>query len=98
MYGYPGLTPVSSMQACLEIIKGFQVATPCAKVALWLRGEKIDVAMLPNGYVELDGKVPTLASEREFDECIQQYGASLEILTDQSCQVSQNWQIDAIAA
>lgn len=82
MYAYPGLAPVISFEAMIMIAKTFQITRPQGKLALCLMGEKKQVNLLPNGFVELDGVVETLAVEREIDQAIQQYGAILELTND----------------
>jgi len=98
MYGYPNLFPVVSLSALLTIVKNFQVARPLGRIALCLKGEKLKVGVLSNGYVELDGVVPTLAVEREIDESIKQYGASLEFTNQQFCPFSLTEQTDTRVA
>jgi len=73
---------VISFKAMIQIAKHFQITRPQGKLALWLMGEKKQVNLLPNGFVELDGVVETLAVEREIDEAIQQHGAFLELTND----------------
>jgi len=82
MYAYPGLAPVISFKAMIQIAKHFQITCPQGKLALWLMGEKMQVNVLPNGFVELDGVVETLAVEREIDEAIKHYGAILELTNE----------------
>ena len=78
MYGYPNIFPVVSLNAMFEVVKTFQLVRPKEKIALCLKGKKLKVSMLANGYVELDGEVPTFAVEREIDQAIKQYGAAIE--------------------
>jgi len=82
MYAYPGLTPVISFEAMIQIAKNILVSRPQGKLALCLMGEKKQVNLLSNGYVELDGVVETIAAEREIDKAIKQFGAFLELTND----------------
>lgn len=96
MYGYPGFLPVISLGSMIEIVKGFQIVRPLGTIALWLKGKKLIVDILPNGYLLLDGAAPSLAAERELDQAISEHGASLELLP--TCAFALNLQPDALAA
>ena len=85
MYGHPNLFPVVSLKALIESVKGFQVYRPLGKFALCLKGKQLRVGVLPNGYMELDGAVPTLAEEREIDASIKQHGATVMVTNEQFC-------------
>lgn len=83
MYGYPNIYPVMSLSALLEVVKNFQLVKPLWKIALCLKGKKMKVGILTNGYIVLNDEVPTLAVEREIDDAIKQYGAAIEITNQQ---------------
>ena len=71
----PGSYPVMSMSALVAIIKNFDLDIVAEKIVLCVKGKEINVKALGNGYLELDGEVPTIAHERELDEVIKQHGA-----------------------
>lgn len=72
--------PISSMPALVEAIKLNQVSKPKAQFVLMLGMADFSVKLLPSGYLELDGKVPSLEYEKEFSDAIARRGAALYTL------------------
>ena len=71
----PGSYPVMNLAALATIIQNFELDTWTEKLVLCIKDKEIDVNVLDNGYLELDGEVPTITHERELDEVIKQHGA-----------------------
>ena len=81
MYGVASLgygsEMVQSFNALIDAIKRRQVLRPRSLFAIWLAGVEIAVKLLPNGFIELDGVVPPLTIEKEIEDAMKQYGATL---------------------
>lgn len=75
--GY-GNEAVFSFNSLVDAIKRFQLVRPRCKLAMKIGDAKIQVNLLSNGFIELDGKVQPVAIEREIEDVIAQYGAILE--------------------
>ncbi len=69
---------VQSFKSLIDAIKRFQISRPSSKLVIKLAGVVFGVNLLSNGFIELDGKVPPVAIEKEIEEAITQYGATLE--------------------
>lgn len=69
---------VFSFKSLIDAIKRCQLIRPRAKLAMKIGDASIPVNLLPNGFVELDGKVQPVAVEKEIEDVIAQYGAILE--------------------
>lgn len=82
MYGAPtlgyGTEVVNSFKALIDAVKRHQVLRPRSKLAINLAGGDFAVNLLPNGFVELDGKVPPPSIEREIEDAMEQFGAVLK--------------------
>ena len=82
MYGAPylgyGCEIVHSLNTLIYAIKRRQVLRPRSKLAINLAGGDIEVNLLANGFVELDGKVQPVAIEKEIEDAMQQFGAVLK--------------------
>lgn len=76
-YGYGCAEVVHSFPNLIDAIKRFEIQQPRSHHAIHLAGCEIGVKLLPNGFVELDGVVPTLSLEREVERVMQQEGAVL---------------------
>lgn len=75
--GY-GHEAVFSFNALIDAVKRRQLIRPRAKLAMKIGDASIPVNLLPNGFVELDGKVQPVAVEKEIEDVIAQFGAVLE--------------------
>jgi hypothetical protein len=73
-----GSEAVVSFTNLIEAIKRRQLLRPRSKLALKVGGGPVPVNLLPNGYIELDGKVPSIALEKYLDWEMQEHGATLE--------------------
>ncbi len=82
MYACPGIVPVQSLSSAATVIKERQMARPGAKYALHIKGQTLIVDVLANGYLELNGRVPTIAHERSIDEEIRASGAVLDLTNE----------------
>lgn len=82
MYGAPtldyGTEVVRSFKTLIDAVKRRQVLRPRSNLAISLAGGDFAVSLLPNGFVELDGKVLPLAIEKEIEDAMQEYGAVLK--------------------
>ena len=82
MYGAPkvgyGTEVVQSFNALIDAIKRRQVLRPRSLFAMCLAGVDFAVKLLPNGFVEVDGVVPPLSIEKEFEAAMKKFGAVLE--------------------
>lgn len=82
MYGAPylgyGCEIVHSFNTLIDAIKRRQLLRPRSKLAINLVGGDIEVNLLTNGFVELDGKVQPVAVEKEIEDAMQQFGAVLK--------------------
>lgn len=83
MYGHPQLTTlgierVSSIGNLVEAIKRRQMMKPSGRFSMLLGNREFAVNLLQSGHLEIDGKVPSMAIEREFEEAIASIGAQLD--------------------
>ena len=82
MYAMPalgyGTEVVSSFKTLIDAVKRRQSLRPRSKLAIKLAGGEFRVNLLSNGFIELDGKVPPMAVEKEIEDAMQHYGAVLE--------------------
>jgi len=69
---------VQSFKSLIDAIKRLQISRPSSKLVIKLAGVVFGVNLLSNGFIELDGKVAPVAIEKEIEEAITQYGATLE--------------------
>ena len=82
MWSILGKYSVASLSDLAIIIQRFDLDAQTENLVLCIKDKEVDVKVLGNGYIELDGEVPTIAKEREFDEAIKQYGAYVKEASD----------------
>jgi len=91
MYAHPGCTyigtePIASIEELIEAVKRRQAWNPQTKLVMKLDGAEFRVSYLASGYIEIDGRVPSLQAEREIGNAITTFGASLiDVLEMRSC-------------
>ena len=73
-----GTEVVSSFTSLIDAVKRRKLLRPRSKLAMKLAGGEFGVNLLSNGLIELDGKVPPIAVEKEIENAMQHYGAVLE--------------------
>lgn len=73
-----GTEAVQSFNDLVIAIKRRQVLRPRSLFAVCLAGVEFAVNLLPNGFIELDGKVPSPPVEKEIEDAIEQFGATLK--------------------
>lgn len=83
MYGASSLSfgseAIHSLNNLVEAIKLCQIMRPQSRFAVNLAGDEMGVNLLSNGLIELDGQVPSIEMEKQFENAIQ-HGAVLEVL------------------
>lgn len=92
MYGHPSMTAfgperVSSVSELAEAIKRRQLLKPAGRYGLLAGGASFAVGLLPSGHIEIDGTVPPLHLEREFDAMLRQSPALVEDITEAACTI-----------
>ena len=82
MYGLPeigyGGEVVTSLAGLIDAVKARQLVNPGAKLTMKIEGDVFGVRLLTNGWIELDGVVPTMALEKAVDSAMHQRGAVLQ--------------------
>ena len=82
MWSILGKYSVASLADLAITIQRFDLDAQTGNLVLCIKDKEIDVKVLGNGYIELDGEVPTIAKEREVDEAIKQHGAYVKEASD----------------
>jgi hypothetical protein len=81
MYGSPtmgyGVDVVRSSNALNDALEHRQALHPKNRFALRVAGRENKVKLLPNGLVEWDGEVPSIAVEKRLDDILKKFGGIL---------------------